>query len=65
MVEGIPVWKNAADELFFYDTAAPVKIGTLSEGFAEGWQAALQDALEAYRAAAGPRLRSAAAVKKN
>lgn len=63
LVEGVPVWKNAADELFYYDTQAPIKIGTLSGGFEEGWQTVLQGSLESYRAAAAPRAR--AAPKKN
>lgn len=68
LVEGIPVWRNKAGELFLYDqdlTKAPVRIGTAVKGFAENWQELMEPHLNAYRAAAAARPRGGASTSKN
>ena len=62
---GIPVWKNADAEFFYYDTDLTkpiVKIGSEADGFAENWKELCADRLEAHRAALQPRVRAAAAA---
>lgn len=52
MVEGIPVWKNAGGDLFYYDPdlkEQTLKVGTLEGGFAANWKEVCAGALEAYR----------------
>jgi hypothetical protein len=63
LVEGVPVWRNGAGELFFYDQNADqpaLKIGTSSDGFVEDWQSLLEERLVTYRAAQTARPRASA-----
>lgn len=67
LVDGVPVWKNGDGDLFFYDqdlTQPPLKVGTVAGGFAAGWADALAERLAAYRVAAAPRARAAAAAQR-
>ena len=67
LIQGVPVWKNAAGELFAWEpvaaasSAAPLKLGTEAEGFVEGWKDLYQPRLQAYRASLVARPRSTAA----
>lgn len=64
---GIPVWQNAAKDLYFYDPdiAAPlVKIGSVACGFDRGWRALLTPRLNDYRSKAVARPRAQAPVGK-
>lgn len=66
LVDGIPVWKSAGGDLFYYDsdlTQPALKIGTVAEGLSADWAGTLEGRLTAYRAAAGPRTRAGAAKK--
>jgi hypothetical protein len=60
LVDGVPVWRNAAGDLFLYsqDLTAPlVKVGTKADGFAADWSEQMAPHLEAYRASIVPRVR--------
>lgn len=66
LVDGIPVWRNKAGELFLYDqdlSKAPVRVGTTSNGFAENWQECMAHHLETYRTAATARPRGPSSSK--
>lgn len=67
LVEGVPVWRNGAGELFFYDQNADqpaLKIGSTEGGFVEGWEAILEERLTAYRAAQTARPRATGPARK-
>ncbi len=52
LVEGIPVWKNAGGQLFYYDpdvTGELLQVGTLEGGFASNWKEVCAGALASYR----------------
>lgn len=63
-LQGIPVWKNSAGELFAWEPGTPsiplLKLGTEAEGFREGWKEQFEPRLQAYRASLAPRPRAAA-----
>ena len=63
LYQGIPVLKNASNELFIYTPSSTesIKLGSESGGFAENWKDVYAATLESYRASLTPRLRSAAA----
>ncbi len=69
LVEGVPAWKNAAGDLFYYDqdsSQTPLQIGTAG-AFADDWAEIVEERLTAYRTStAAPRQRRVAApAKKN
>ena len=58
LYQGIPVWKNAENELFAYDTESPpLKLGT-SGLILTDWKCLYQARLDAYRQSLVPRPRS-------
>jgi hypothetical protein len=63
LYQGIPVLKNADNDLFIYapSSTESIKLGSESGGFAANWKEIYAAALESYRASLAPRLRSGAA----
>ena len=63
LYQGIPVLKNADNDLFVYNPSSTetIKIGSESGGFAANWKELYAVTLESYRASLTPRLRSGAA----
>lgn len=64
MVQGIPVWKDAAGRLYYYETSTPptettkILIGTEASGFNPDWKHLLDPSLRAYREASKTRSRA-------
>jgi hypothetical protein len=58
--KGVPMWTNAAGELYFFEvgsTAAAVKLGTVEGGLASDWKEQMAEYLTSFRAALPKRLR--------
>lgn len=65
-LQGIPVWKNAAGELFAWEpgtVSAPLKLGTEANGFVANWSELYEPRVQAYRASLAPRPRAAPTTK--
>jgi len=55
--KGVPVWTNTRGELFFFDNADPLCIGTAEGGFYPDWKERVQPRLDVFRAGLTKRLR--------
>lgn len=52
MVNGIPMWRNGAKDLFAYDhttTTNPLRIGNEATGLVTGWSDLFEPRLKQYR----------------
>ena len=67
--QGIPYWKDAAGNLFYYESSLQptqenaIKIGTETEGIYPDWTNRLEPLLVSYRASQKARARAPAPVK--
>ena len=62
IVNGIPVWKNSANEYFAYEqdvATNPIRLGSESEGFTVNWKDYYEERLNSYRESLTTRIRSA------
>ena len=67
MVQGVPMWRNSAKELFAYDhitTTNPIRLGTESGGLVAGWQDIFEPRLKQYRESLDVRARVPTAANK-
>jgi hypothetical protein len=66
--DGVPVWKDAAGVIYYYESSTQpaeghrIRLGTISEGLDADWETRLVPVLVAYREEikAGPRATAAA-----
>jgi hypothetical protein len=66
--DGVPVWKDAAGVIYYYESSAQpaeghrIRLGTISGGLDADWETRLVPVLAAYREEikAGPRATAAA-----
>jgi hypothetical protein len=65
LMNGVPVWKDAAGSLFYYETSAQptadtrIQIGTEANGLSPDWKARLEQKLQVYRETSQTRARAA------
>lgn len=66
LVKGVPVWRDAARNLYYYDgsgevgAATRIQIGTEASGFFEDWATRLETELADFRARQTARTRAKA-----
>ena len=73
ILNGIPYWKDAAGDLYYYEGSAfptpegRICLGSETNGLRPDWQDLLSSKLDSYRAAAAsrPRATAATAAAKN
>ena len=67
IVQGIPVWKNSANEYYAYEsdvTTNPIRLGSETEGFTVNWTEFYSARLDAYRNELASRKRAVSSQKK-